>query len=102
MSPCSVAICFACCCLQTLPNSLHVLNVTSVPVKAFSQLTALRDLDVSYTVDESSDPSCLSMLGQLTSLRLRWAQLTSWSTFEGCTGLRALHLGGAFCLLHAA
>ena len=72
------------------------------PVESFCQLRALQHLGLSQMVDKPSDPSFLTMLQQLTSLQLDVADLEDWSVFEGCTGLRTLHLGGASCLLRAA
>lgn len=72
------------------------------PVESFCQLTALQHLGLVVIDNVMSDASRLGMLGQLTSFQLACADSADWSIFEGCTGLRALHLSGASCLLHAA
>lgn len=103
-------MCFPCCVLQPLPTSLQALDATVAPVESFCQLRALQHLGLSEMVDKPSDPSFLTMLQQLTSLQLDVADLAElnvgdladWSVFEGCTGLRTLHLGSASCLLRAA
>ena len=72
------------------------------PTEFICQLTALQHLGLVVIQDQLSDASRLGMLGRLTSLQLACAELGECLMFEGCTGLRALHLGGASCLLHAA
>jgi hypothetical protein len=71
-------------------------------VESFCQLTALQHLGLTVIENVLSDANRLVMLGQLTSLQLAYADSADWLIFEGCAGLRALHLGGASCLLHAA
>jgi hypothetical protein len=102
MSSCGVTICYQWCCLQPLPPSLRVLDAGVAPAEAICQLTALQQLCLMEITNTSSNPRRLGMLGQLTSLQLRYANCTDWSIFEGCTGLRTLLLGGTSCLHHAA
>ena len=90
------------CCLQPLLPSLRELNATMAPVESICQLTALQRLVLKMITTTPGNPSRLGMLGRLTSFQLRCADCTDWSIFEGCTGLRALHLGSASCLLRAA
>jgi hypothetical protein len=73
-----------------------------VPVESFIQLTALQHLGLTIITTAVSEQSQLGMLGQLTSLQVGCADWTDWSIFEGCAGLRTLHLGGASSLIHAA
>ena len=89
------------CSLQPLPPSLRVLDATEAPVESFCQLTALQHLGLTVIENTLSDTIRLGMLGQLTSLQLEYADWADWALFDGCTGLRALHLGGASCLFHA-
>ncbi len=72
------------------------------PTEFFCQLTELQHLGITVVMNEPSDASCLGMLGQLTSLQLACADWADWLMFEGCGGLRALHLGGASFPIHAA
>jgi hypothetical protein len=71
-------------------------------MESIYHLTALQRLTLMGITNTPSNPSRLGMLGQLTSFQLRCTDCTDWSIFEGCTGLRALHLGGASRLIHAA